>query len=286
MTIASIEKVFIEDLSSLYGPEEAGSIAWLVIGHVCKVNRSQYLTNKQDDLNEEQLRSFYGILSELKQGVPVQYLLGETEFYGSVFKVSPAVLIPRPETEELVDWILKDAKANGTDYSGMRVLDIGTGSGCISISLKKYLPDMEVSAVDISSEALELAKENALLNHTEVNFITADILNPFTEMGKFFIITSNPPYVTLAEKEQMHINVLNHEPHLALFVPKDDPLIFYKAIAAFAQHHLQEAGLLYLEINENLGEETVSLLRKRGFKNIELRRDLRDRYRMIKAQLR
>ncbi|WP_411273422.1 peptide chain release factor N(5)-glutamine methyltransferase [Daejeonella sp.] len=286
MTIASIEKVFIEDLTSLYGLEEAGSIVWLVIGFVCKINRSQYLNNRNDQLSEDQLRTFYEILSQLKQAIPVQYVLCETEFYGSVFKVSPAVLIPRPETEELVDWILKDAKVNPTYYTGLRMLDIGTGSGCIPITLKKYLPDMEVSALDISSDALELAKENAGLNNTDVNFIQDDILNPFTELGKFSVISSNPPYVTLAEKAQMHINVLDHEPHLALFVPDDDPLIFYKAITRFAERHLEGGGLLYLEINENHGQETVSLLIDSGFKDIELRQDLRDRDRMIKARLR
>lgn len=286
MTITSIEKVFIEDLTNLYGAVEAGSIAWLVIGFVCRINRSQYLNNKNDNLREEQLQTFYEILSPLKQGVPVQYVLGETEFYGSVFKVSPTVLIPRPETEELVDWILKDSKANSFYHSGLKMLDIGTGSGCIPITLKKYLPDMEVSAIEISSDALKLAKENALLNDTVVNFIQDDILNPFTELGKFSIITSNPPYVTLAEKAQMHINVLNHEPHLALFVPHDDPLIFYNAIVRFANRHLEEGGLLYLEINENLGQETVSVLRDSGFKEIELRQDLRNRDRMIKARLR
>lgn len=286
MTIASIEKVFVEDLTSLYGPEEAGSIAWLVIGFVCKINRSQYLNNKNDDLSGEELAIFYNMLSDLKKGVPVQYLMGETDFYGSVFKVNPSVLIPRPETEELVDWVLKDMKADKSGREGLKMLDIGTGSGCIPITIKKYLPRLEVSAVDISFDALAVAKENALLNGTEVHFIQDDMLYPVAEWDKFSIITSNPPYVTLAEKEQMHVNVLDHEPHLALFVPENDPLIFYKAIARFADRHLDGGGLLYLEINENLGQETVSLLKDSGFKDIELRQDLRERDRMIKAQKR
>ncbi|MEJ7694260.1 peptide chain release factor N(5)-glutamine methyltransferase [Daejeonella sp.] len=285
MTIASIEKVFVEDLTGLYGPEEAGSIAWLVIGFVCKINRSQYLNNKHGDLSGKELAIFYNMLSDLKKGVPVQYLMGETDFYGSVFKVNSSVLIPRPETEELVDWVLKDMKADKSGHEGLKMLDIGTGSGCIPITIKKYLPGVEVSAVDVSSDALAVAQENALLNSTEVRFIQDDILNPIVKWGKFSIITSNPPYVTLAEKEQMHVNVLDHEPHLALFVPENDPLIFYKAIAKFADSHLEAGGQLYLEINENLGQETVSLLKDSGFKDIELRQDLRDRDRMIKARL-
>lgn len=285
MTIASIEKVFIKDLASLYGPEEAGSIAWLVIGFVCKINRSQYLSNKYDDLSEQELATFYQILSDLKKGRPVQYLLGETEFYGSIFKVNSSVLIPRPETEELVDWVLKDLNINKVELGRLKLLDIGTGTGCIPITIKKYLPNLEVTAVDVSFEALEVAKGNADFNHTDVHFTQDDILNPTAEWKTFSIITSNPPYVTLAEKDRMHVNVLEHEPHLALFVPQDDPLIFYEAIARFANRHLEKGGFVYLEINENLGQETVSLLSRNGFRNIELRQDLRDRDRMIKAQL-
>ncbi len=285
MTIASIEKVFIQDLKALYGLEEAGSITWLVIGFVCRINRSQYLSGKDEALSEQQLSTLYDILAALKKGVPVQYALGETEFYGSVFKVNPSVLIPRPETEELVDWVLKDIKMRKEGSEVLKILDIGTGSGCIPVTLSKYIPEAKVSALDVSFEALALAKENAVLNSTDIIFIQDDILNPDITAHKYSIITSNPPYVTLAEKGQMHANVLEHEPHLALFVPDDDPLVFYKAIADFASSHLETGGLLYLEINENFGQETLSLLGSRGFKNITLRQDLRDRDRMIKAQL-
>lgn len=285
MTIASIEKVYIQDLTELYGPDEAGSIAWLVIGFVCQISRSQYINNKSDDLTEEQLATFYRILKDLKGGKPVQYVLGEADFYGLVFKVNPAVLIPRPETEELVDWILKDLKAKAGDKVPLKVLDIGTGSGCIPITIKKWFPSIEVSALDVSNGALELARTNAQLNGVQVNFVQEDILNPTAELNKFAVIISNPPYVTFAEKEHMHINVLENEPHLALFVPDNDALVFYKAIIRFADRHLEDKGLLYLEINENLGRETVSLLENSGFKNIELRQDLRDRDRMIKAQI-
>ncbi|MEJ7779707.1 MAG: peptide chain release factor N(5)-glutamine methyltransferase [Daejeonella sp.] len=284
MTIASIAKIISEDLTGTYGAEEASSIAWLAIGFVCKINRTEYLNAKHRDLCEQELLIFQKILLDLKKGIPVQYVLGETEFYGSVFKVNPSVLIPRPETEELVDWILKDFKQQEKNNI-LKILDIGTGSGCIPITLKKYLPDAEISAIDISSHALTTAEENAILNNTEINFMLEDILSPESSARQYSVIVSNPPYVTLGEKENMHTNVIDYEPHLALFVPDKDPLIFYNAIAQYAFVHLQPGGLLYLEINENLGSETVKLLQNSGFRNLELRKDLRDKDRMIKASL-
>lgn len=285
MTIASIEKIFTGDLTGMYGVEEASSIAWLAIGFICKINRTQYLNAKRQDLSDQEQLIFQKILLDLKKGVPVQYVLGETEFYGSVFKVNPSVLIPRPETEELVDWVLKDFKATENNNSIVRILDIGTGSGCLPVTLKKYLPDAEISATDVSSQALMTAKENAALNHTEIDFVLDDILNPGYSESLYSCIISNPPYVTLSEKENMHANVVNYEPHTALFVPDKDPLIFYKAVAEYTAAHLQPGGLLFLEINEHLGAGTVKLLKDRGFKHIELRQDLRDKDRMIKASL-
>ena len=285
MTVASIEKVFIEDLQGMYGPDEAGSIAWLVIGFVCKINRSQFLTNKNSELSNDELAILYNLLTELKKGIPVQYALGETEFYGSVFKVDRSVLIPRPETEELVDWVLKDAKSLRNNKNEIKVLDIGTGSGCIPITIRKYFSNSVVSGMDISNTALETARENAILNKVEVSFIQDDILDPQKSVATFSIIISNPPYVTVAEKTHMHSNVVDYEPHNALFVPDEDALVFYRAIADFALLHLEANGALYLEINENLGPQTVSLLKAKGFSKVELRKDLRDRDRMIKAQL-
>ncbi len=227
-------------------------------------------------------------MEELKTGKPLQYVLGETEFYGLRFKVNPSVLIPRPETEELVEWIISDLPKPKTSIEGLKIIDIGTGSGCIPISLKKNLPEAQLFALDISPEALDVSIQNAALNQTTVNFIQADILNLLNKQliaEKFGIIVSNPPYVTDAEKEQMLPNVLQHEPHLALFVPDNDPLIFYKAIADFAIKHLDTTGSLYLEINENLGEETVQLLKQMGFKKIVLRQDLSGKDRMIRSQI-
>lgn len=287
MTIGEIEKTFTEQLSALYGKDEARSLSWLSINHICKINRIDFLSRKNETLSLPDETSLLQILEELKTGKPLQYVLGETEFYGLPFKVNPSVLIPRPETEELVDWILKEIRSKQKQPDkGLKILDIGTGSGCIPIALKKNLPEAEVWAIDISPEALETAGKNAALNQTDVRFFQADILNLDQKEilnTKYSILVSNPPYVTMAEKEQMHANVLEHEPHTALFVPDQDPLIFYQAIANFAQKHLEKDGSLFFEINENLGAQTLELLKYKGFNHCELRKDLRGKERMIKA---
>ena len=285
MTIGSIEKVFIEDLTPLYGANEAASLALLSIEFICQVNRTEYLGAKNDQLTEHELTALHRVLTELKKSIPIQYVLGETEFYGLTFKVNPAVLIPRPETEELVDWVLKDIKNLKISAQDLKIMDIGTGSGCIPISIKNNLPDAEVYGLDISKMALDTAQTNAELNKASVAFIQQDILNDDHSDHKLSIIVSNPPYVTLTEKAEMHSNVLDNEPHLALFVPDEDPLKFYNAIADFAIKHLQHPGFLYLEINENLGQKTVQLLKGKGFNAIQLKKDLRDKDRMIRAQL-
>jgi len=223
-----------------------------------------------------------GIIMELKTGKPLQYVLGYTEFYGLRFVVNPATLIPRPETEELVEWIL-----NSVDKTkSISILDIGTGSGCIPITLKKNLPHAHISAIDISHEALQTAKINAELNEVEIDFLEADILKdlqPITH--NLQLIVSNPPYVTPTDKTQMHVNVVDFEPHTALFVPQEDPLLFYKAIADFAITNLSTDGLLFLEINESYGQETIELLSSKGLKSIELKKDMSGRDRMIRATL-
>lgn len=288
MTIRELEKSFIAELTSLYNFEEARNIAWLAISHECRLNRIKYLGAKEDELSYQDQTSLLGKLEELKSGKPLQYVLGETEFYGLPFKVNPSVLIPRPETEELVDWIIKEVRNEIIDPNkkAFNILDIGTGSGCIPISLKKHLPNARVFGLDISQDAIETARRNSVLNKTEVRFITDDILNPSQAeiLSTFYnLIVSNPPYVTIAEQEQMHKNVLSFEPYSALFVSNQNPLQFYKAIAQFAGKHLQDNGKLFLEINENFGKETVRLLADKGFVNIELRTDLRGRPRMIRA---
>ncbi|WP_036678818.1 peptide chain release factor N(5)-glutamine methyltransferase [Daejeonella oryzae] len=285
MTLREIEKLYIDSLTELYGKDEAKSLAWLSVSYVCELNRASYLSRKNDTPDLMQETSLLSILDELKSGKPLQYILGKTEFYELPFKVNPSVLIPRPETEELVDWIIKDPVVNKT--SDLKILDIGTGSGCIPIVLKKHFPEAQVSAIDISAEAIETAIRNSVLNKTEVKFYQADILNVSSASiaeKKYSLIVSNPPYVTISEKELMHQNVLEHEPHTALFVPDDDALLFYKAIANYAAIHLNVSGLLFLEINEHLGEQTLEVLKKAGFKNLQLRSDLRGKDRMIRAE--
>jgi release factor glutamine methyltransferase len=286
MTFREVEQIYLEALTTLYNKQEAGSLAWLSICHVCKFNRSEYLNLKNTEIPTDQYESLLNILKALKTGKPLQYVIGETEFYGLTFKVNPSVLIPRPETEELVEWILSDVRKSKISSEGIKIIDIGTGSGCIPISLKINLPDAKLYAVDVSTEALDVSRQNSTLNNVAIHFIQDDILNPISEElknEKFGIIVSNPPYVLDAEKPKMLPNVLDHEPHLALFVPDDDPLIFYKAIADFAIKNSDINVALYLEINENLGEETVTLLKHMGFKNIELRQDLSGKDRMIRS---
>jgi release factor glutamine methyltransferase len=287
LTIADALKMF-DGLSTVYDKPEIESIKYLVLSDICNLSKTQlraYPDKELDELMEIKLRN---ILIRLQTGEPVQYILGHTEFYGLTFKVDPSVLIPRPETEELVEWVIKESQESRTkNQENFSILDIGTGSGCIPITLKKHLPQTQVTGLDISRAALQTAKQNAELNEVDVEFIEADILNPPISIlnTKYSVLISNPPYVTGHEKPDMHQNVLNHEPHTALFVPDTDPLLFYRAIADFALQHLQANGLLFFEINENLSKETVELLAGKGFKSIELRQDMRGKDRMIKAQL-
>ena len=288
MTFIEAERKFIDGLLTIYGPEEARSLTWLAISFVCKLERAKYLSIKQEEIPSEEAEQLFKILEQLIQGKPLQYILGETEFYDLTFKVNPAVLIPRPETEELVDWALITSRIINGETEVLKMLDIGTGSGCIPVSIKHYIPLADITAIDISETALNTARQNADLNQTEINFIHDDILNPSNlELinTKYDLILSNPPYVTDSEKEQMLDNVLKHEPHTALFVPNSDPLVFYRAIADFTLNHLKKHGFLFLEINENYGQETVNLLKEKGFKEIELRQDMGGKDRMIRAVL-
>ncbi len=219
------------------------------------------------------------IILELKAGKPIQYVLGETVFFNLTFKVSSAVLIPRPETEELVDWILQKVEINEKNLH-FTILDIGTGSGCIAVTLKKYLPESIVTAMDISPEAMNIASSNAALNEVDMHFVEANIFF-YKSIVKYNLIVSNPPYITNKEKWDMHRNVLDHEPHLALFVENENPLVFYEAIASFALTNLKAYGALFFEINESLANETIDMLSNKGFTNIELRKDIQGKDRMI-----
>jgi release factor glutamine methyltransferase len=282
-TLKAIAEIFKKELPDLYDPKEIDSLFNMAIADAANISAARIKAFPELEVSNEQHNNINQIISELKKGKPIQYILGHAEFFGLSFKVNPSVLIPRPETEELVEWILSSVKNEQKTVN--HILDIGTGSGCIAISLKKSLPDSSVSAMDISGGALKTAEENAKLNSVDLVFIQADILDAGHEVErpKYDMIVSNPPYVTLEDKKQMHTNVTDFEPHTALFVPEDDPLIFYKAITDFACKHLEKGGLLFFEINEIYGEQIVELLNRKSFINIELRKDLSGRDRMIKA---
>lgn len=267
-----------EQLSGIYPAEEAKAIAFVLFEVLLGLDKAQLFLNPGEV--EVNLEAFKKALNQLSDHRPLQYVLGEAEFYGLRFKVDENVLIPRPETEELVRWIIDESHS-----SSPSVLDIGTGSGAIAVSLAKNLPGAKVSGVDISTGALNIARENAVRNKTEVDFFHLDILKQ-TPVGKFDIVVSNPPYVRLLEKESMRKNVLDHEPGTALFVPDNDPLLFYRRIVEISGGLLNDGGTLYFEINEEFGRETAGLIEKQGFHDVEIRKDIFDKDRMIRGRWR
>lgn len=275
------KKQFFSELSKLYPKTEIQSFFNILIQYKLNLSRIKLALQPSLKFNISDLDFFQKALIKLKSQIPIQYIIGETEFYGLKFKVNNNVLIPRPETEELVDWILKDFN----NSENIKILDIGTGSGCIAISLAKNIPNAEVFALDISSEAIRTAKLNAKENNVTVNFMEADILTLTKLPQKFDIIVSNPPYVRELEKKQMQKNVLNNEPAIALFVKDKNPLLFYDKISELSKMYLTKNGSLYFEINQYLGPETVNSLKSKGFRNIEIKKDLYEVDRMIKATL-
>ena len=300
MNIKNYRTHFIQELSAIYDSGEAESFFYLILEEKHKLKRIDLALNQELTFSKDEVVLWNSILKQLKKEVPVQYLLGKTSFYGLDFEVNPSVLIPRPETEELVDWIIQSQKLEVRsgklkEKSKMiSILDIGTGSGCIAISLAKNIPNAQVFAIDISEEALATAQKNAIKNQVEVDFIKTDILKTddlkdlpasiFNLPTTFDIIVSNPPYVRELEKQEIKKNVLDNEPHLALFVKDNDALIFYRIIAELAQKKLSPNGELFFEINQYLGPEMIELLEKMNFKNIELRKDIYGNDRMIKAE--
>ncbi|MDR6846613.1 peptide chain release factor N(5)-glutamine methyltransferase [Flavobacterium granuli] len=285
MKIKEYRTQFIQALTSMYGEGEAESFFYLILEEKQQLKRIDLALHPDLEISEEEIWVWNSILEQLKLEIPIQYLLGKTSFYGLDFEVNANVLIPRPETEELVDWIVSNVLKNGRS-KGLKILDIGTGSGCIAVSLAKNLPNAEVFAIDVSEKALETAKKNAKLNEVEVTFISQNILETLDLGQEFDIIVSNPPYVRNLEKEEIKKNVLDNEPHLALFVEDNDALIFYRKIAELAQKNLSDSGQLYFEINQYLGQEMVDLLKLMNFKNIELRKDIYENDRMTKADFR
>ncbi|MGY6521853.1 MAG: peptide chain release factor N(5)-glutamine methyltransferase [Mongoliitalea sp.] len=275
MSIRSLYQQYTNQLSTIYSEQEAGELTIWLFEHFLGFKRIDVL---QNSLLEEIPQAMEKALEELMQQKPIQYILGKAPFYGREFQVSPAVLIPRNETEELVHLISKE-----NTIPNPSILDIGTGSGCIPISLALEIQGANVHALDISEEALAVAKNNAKHLNASVAFYRIDILNEAIPVDNLGIIVSNPPYVKHSEKELMQPNVLAHEPHLALFVYDEDPLLFYRVIAQKAKNSLKSGGKLYFEINEALGKETAELLSKEGYQQIQIHQDLNGKERMISA---
>ena len=288
MLLKNYKTTFLQELSSLYEEQEIESFFYIILEKLHGLKRIDLALNPQKVMDGVHLKQWKNIVSELKKQRPVQYILGETEFYGLRFLVNENTLIPRPETEELVELIIES-----TNYvlrnTKLKVLDIGTGSGCIAISLAKHLPTSEVFAIDVSEKALAVAKKNAELNKVAIDFISTNILDVFNLSAvagldkQFDIIVSNPPYVRNLEKDEIKPNVLEYEPHLALFVDDIDPLLFYRKIAELAIKNLNPNGKLYFEINQYLGKETIELVESFGFKNVKLIKDIYGNDRMIEG---
>ena len=275
MTLQDFKLKMISELSSIYKMDELNSIFNLLSEEYLKIPRSKILLADEIDLADEKQTLFINALKRLKTHEPIQYVLGKTSFMDLEFKVNSSVLIPRPETEELVRLMLKE------DLDGKEILDIGTGSGCIAISLAKNLPNSKITALDISKDALEVAKENAKLNNVSIDFINADIFK-YESNKKFDVIVSNPPYVTESEKALMKQNVLDFEPELALFVEDSNYLKYYKQIVKFSKKNLFKNGKLFLETNEGFKNEIKKLLHKNMFYKIDLLNDIYSKFRYIK----
>jgi len=288
--VRDILALYHEELDPLYGPGEVRTFGEMLFEAFLGWDRVKLLTSRDHTVNQSDLLRLHWALEDLRRHRPIQHIIGHTDFRGCRIAVTPDVLIPRPETEEIVNWI---ATAFHAPHPAPRILDLCTGSGCIAIALKKAFPTADVTAVDLSPAALAVARQNAKGNGTEINFVQSDILatpkeedkeknNSNFQFSTFNLIVSNPPYVRQSERAAMQRNVLDYEPGLALFVPDDDPLRFYRAIAALAEHRLAPDGLLALEINEALADDTCALLRQHGF-NPQVHKDFRDRNRFITA---
>jgi release factor glutamine methyltransferase len=285
MTLNEARTVLTKELKNVYETDELRNIIELVVEHITNMSRAEQVKNKIPYLTCTQLEDLDAITERLKKNEPVQYVLGEAWFAGMKFKVNKNVLIPRPETEELVDWIVK--KSQKSKVKSQNIIDIGTGSGCIPITLKKKLPESDVSAIDVCSEALFTATENAMELNAEVNFLLVDFLDEekWKELAQYDIIVSNPPYVKQSEINTMHERVKEFEPHLALFVSDNNPLLFYKKLSDFSMKHLKAGGKLFVEINETLGEAISNLFRSAGFVNVELKKDMQGKDRMVMASV-
>ncbi len=279
MKLKELKHNFTETLSEVYPSEEIQSFFSILSEKYLNLARVQITLEADKKIDSTALEKFEKALKRLKKQEPIQYIVGDTEFYGLTFNVNKNTLIPRPETEELVEWIIEDSVSE--KRSNYSILDIGTGSGCIAISLAKNLTSATVSALDYSFEALKTAEENAKLNNVRVQFFQKDVLKVGTLPQQYDVIVSNPPYVRELEKLEMQSNVLDHEPASALFVSNSDPLLFYRTIARLSLRYLKPNGKLYFEINEYLSEELIDSLKQEGYPIIELRKDFRGKDRML-----
>jgi len=279
MKLRAQKEIFFKTLENEYPAEEVHSFFFLLTEAFFGIKRLDLALNPELEIDEFQVKKIESALARLKNHEPIQHIIGETDFFGLTFKVDKNVLVPRPETEELVQWILDDF---ASEKKALKILDIGTGSGCIAISLAKNLPIAQISAIDISEKALEIAKTNAEINKTEINFLQEDILQAGNLAGSWDIIVSNPPYVRELEKKEMQRNVLEYEPETALYVKDEDPLLFYNKITRLARESLNPGGKLYFEINQYLADETEKMMQGQGFIT-EKRKDIFGNYRMLKG---
>ncbi|MDR2937979.1 MAG: peptide chain release factor N(5)-glutamine methyltransferase [Prevotellaceae bacterium] len=283
-TVKSLLDFVKQKLEALYPAQEVQALSRILFSEFAGIAPAQRYISLEKKAEENVAKQIQQAVAQLQTMRPIQQILGKAEFYGMTFFVNEHTLIPRPETEELVEWIISDLRPATCD---LRLLDIGTGSGCIAISLAKNIPHSEVAAWDISENALEVAQKNAAENNVNVKFEQVDILNSQLSIlnSQFNVVVSNPPYVCQSEKAQMRDNVLRYEPHTALFVEDSNPLVFYSVIADFAKKSLAKSGFLYFEINAMFGNETVEMLKEKGFENIVLRKDINGKDRMIRASL-
>jgi release factor glutamine methyltransferase len=276
-TIKNIKKYIRQSLSKIYPEKEISSLISIILEKV-NLTKTDILLNDDRILDDQSIDEIHNIVDQLKNFKPIQYILGESEFYDITLEVNPFVLIPRQETEELVNWIINE-------YTNCKpkILDVGTGSGCIAIALAKNLPAAEVHAIDYHESILELVKKNAQKNNVEVFCFVGDILKETINSEKYDIVVSNPPYVLESEKQQMTKNVLNYEPREALFVDDSDPLLYYRSIGKFALENLKAGGSLYFEINESMGADIKKLVEKYGFRDVLIKKDINGKDRMIKG---
>jgi len=279
MNLREAYRNYLSRLQPIYGPIEAGMVTDWVFEYLLQLKKADVVKDPDQKINKLSQQKIDKALAQLLEHKPIQYVLGEAWFYKMQFKVNKQVLIPRPETEELVEWIITDYKLQIADFS---ILDIGTGSGCIAVSLKKNIPSANITAVDISTPALNIAKENAATHNADINFIKLDFLDEskWSKLPSFDIIVSNPPYIPIAEKIKLDKNVTEYEPGTALFVPDESPLLFYDKIARFGKTHLNKKGKIFVEIHEDFGAATAGLFNK-FYKKVTIKKDIFGKERML-----